>query len=221
MTGRRGAYVFTILAAALAASSSAQAYHIHGIVTSLDGQMLTIKNDNAKSVIVQLDPNARIVHNRRLALADIPSGAFVGTFSVITKDKTLRAQGVRVFPDATRGVGEGQYPMASNAERIMTYGSVSGVTPQAGGGVLKVSFHGAGPAGDSTCTGHAPAGGAGCEGSSDIFVARGVPVMSVESGDASLLLPGTVVSADTTTDAGGLSTATVVTIERDAPVPKD
>ena len=30
-----------------------------------------------------------------------------------------------------------------------------------------------------------------------------------------------VVAADTATDAGGLSTATVITIERDAPIPKD
>ncbi len=220
MAGRRGAVLITVLAVALAASS-ARADHIHGIVTSLDGQMLTIKNDNAKSVIVQLDPNARIIHNRRLALTDIQPGAFVGTFAVITKDKTLRAQGVRVFPDTMRGVGEGQYPMASNAERIMTYGSVTGVTPQAGGGMMKVAFHGAGPSGDTACTGHAPAGGAGCQGSADIFVARGVPVMSIETGDVSLLLPGSVVAADTTTDAGGLSTATTVTIEREAPVPKD
>jgi hypothetical protein len=220
MAGRRGAFLFTIFAAALAASS-ARPDHIHGVVTSLDGQMLTIKNDNAKSVIVQLDPSVRIIHNRRMALTDIQPGAFVGTFAVVTKDKTLRAQGVRVFPDAMRGVGEGQYPMASNADRIMTYGSVAGVTPQAGGGVLKLTFHGAGSAGDATCTGHAPAGGAGCQGSADIFVARGVPVMSIEAGDVSLLLPGTVVAADTTSDAGGLSTATVVTIERDAPVPKD
>ncbi|HEV2650264.1 MAG TPA: hypothetical protein VGU69_03320 [Rhizomicrobium sp.] len=219
MAGKRGAVLITVLAAL--AASSARADHVHGIVTSLDGQMLTIKNDNAKSVIVQLDPNARIVHNRRFALTDIQPGAFVGTFAVITRDKTLRAQGVRVFPDAMRGVGEGQYPMASNADRIMTYGTVAGVTPQPSGGVLKLTFHGAGPSGDAACTGHAPAGGAGCEGSADIFVARGVPVMSIESGDASLLLPGTVVAADTTIDAGGLSTATIVTIEREAPVPKD
>jgi hypothetical protein len=220
MAGKRGAVLITVLAAALAASS-AWADHIHGIVTSLDGQMLTIKNDNAKSVIVQLDPNARIIHNRRLALTDIQPGAFVGTFAVITKDKTLRAQGVRAFPDSMRGVGEGQYPMASNADRIMTYGSVTGVTLQTGGGVLKVAFRGAGPNGDVACTGHAPAGGTGCQGSADIFVARGVPVMSIETGDVSLLLPGTVVAADTTTDAGGLSTATTVTVEREAPVPKD
>ena len=71
MAGRRGAFLFSILAAALAASP-ALADHIHGIVTSLDGQMLTIKNDNAKSVIVQLDPNARIIDNGRVALTACP-----------------------------------------------------------------------------------------------------------------------------------------------------
>ncbi len=214
MTGKRGAYFFIAFAAALAASS-ARADHIHGVVTSLDGQMLTIKNDNAKSLIVQLAPDARIVHNRRLALTDIQPGVFVGTFAVITKDKTLRAQGVRVFPPAMRGTGEGLYPMEANPLRTATNGSVDTVTPVPGGGTLKLSFHGAGAAGDPACTGHAAAGGMGCAGYAELFVARGVPIVSTTMGDTTLLLPGAIVSASATTDAASLLAATAITVERD------
>ncbi len=216
----RAAGIVLVLAASLAASS-ASADRVHGIVKSLDGQMLTIKNDNAKTVVIQLDPAAKIVHNRRLALTDIQPGVFVGTFAITTTDKKLRAQGVRVFADAMRGIGEGQYPMASNAARLMTYGAVAGVTPQPGGGVLKLTFRAAGPSGDSSCTGRAPTDGTGCLGSADIIVARGVPILSVEGGDVSMLVPGAVVSAETGADATGLTTATAITIERDAPPPKD
>jgi hypothetical protein len=188
---------------------------VHGVVKSFDGQYLTVKLDSGKTVVLGLEPATRILHGRMLSLADIHPGDFIGATSIPTADGKLRAQGVRVFPPAMRGTGEGLYPMEANPLRTATNGSVDTVTPVPGGGTLKLSFHGAGAAGDPACTGHAAAGGTGCAGSAELFVARGVPIVSTTLGDSSLLLPGAIVSASATTDAASLLAATAITVERD------
>jgi hypothetical protein len=86
--------------------------------------------------------------------------------------------------------------------------------------VLSVAYHGANDAGAPECFGHAAPGGAGCSGLALIQFARGVPIISFESGDVAALAPGATVAVTASADAGGTLVATLVTIERDAPAPK-
>ncbi|HEX4292702.1 MAG TPA: hypothetical protein VHZ29_01070 [Rhizomicrobium sp.] len=186
---------------------------LHGVVKSFDGQYLTMKIDAGKTVVIGVPPTARIVHGQMLTLADIHPGDFVGATSITGADGKLRAQGVRIFPPTAHGTGEGLYPLASNAARTVTNGTVDTVTPSPAGGVLKLSFRGAGAPGDPACTGHASP--TGCTGAAELIVARGVPVVSTSQGDTSLLLPGAIVSVSSETDASTLLTATAITVERD------
>ena len=197
----------------LAASADTPPSRVHGVVKSFDGQYLTLKADSGATVVLGLEPTTHIVHGQMLKLADIQPGDFIGATSITGADGKLRAQGVRIFPPSQRGTGEGVYAMPSNPLRTVTNATVDAITPLPGGGTLKLSFHGAGAAGDPACSGHAAPGG--CLGATELMVARGVPIVSTTQGDTSLLLPGAIVSASMTTDATSLLVATSITVERD------
>ena len=185
-------------------------------------QMLSLTTADHKTVSIGLKPNTRVVYDQRRKLADIKAGEFVGVGALKSADGKLRAQQVVVFPDAMRGIGEGQYPMGDPAaNRLMTNASVvevAGVTAAAGS--LKLNYKGAVASPDGTCSGHAGApGAAGCTGSADIAVARGVPIIGMAIGDTSLLVPGAAISLLVITQPDGTLISPALTVEKDGVKP--
>lgn len=196
------------------AHSDCAAVRIHGVVAQFDGSYLTVKADSGKTVRVGVQPSTHIVHSRTVSLSDMKVGESVGALALKDASGKLRAQAIRVFPNSVQAPGEGQFPLDSNASRIVTNGSISAVS--AADGTLTLAFHGANAAGESGCTGRAPPDGSGCTGSADLAIARGVPIIEIGSGDTSLFRPGAIVSVVAASDPSSLLTATSATIERDA-----
>lgn len=199
--------------------ATAGALRYRGTIAELNGPFLTLKTADRKSVTLGITLATRVIHNRTLKLTDLQTGWYVGVAALKAADGTLRAQGIRVYPANMRGQGEGEYPPdASNPMRLLINGAVTTVAPGGIGGVLTIAFHGgaADPAGQ--CTGRAAPGG--CNGAAAIQFARGVPIVAIEGGDATLLIQGATVSATVTPDANGTLVASAITIERDAPPPK-
>ncbi len=152
-------------------------------------------------------------------LADLQPGAYVGVAALKGADGKLRAQGIRVYPPAMQGQGEGEYPIdPANPMRLLINGAITTATPGGIGGVVTVAFHGAAAAAATECTGRAAPGG--CSGAAEVQFARGVPIIAIEAGDTAQLLPGATVSVSAAPDATGTLVATTVTVERDAPPPK-
>ncbi len=186
---------------------------VHGVVKAFDGQYLTVTADSGKSIVLGLQPATRIVRSKTMSLADLRPGYFVGTVATRSADGVLHAQAIHVFPPASLGTGEGQYPLDSNPSRIVTNATVTAITVGPTAGTLSLTFHGAG--GDPQCSGRAPTGGGGCVGNVSIQVARGVPISQIMTGDLSMLSQGAIVSAFATTDITSLFTATSITVEKD------
>jgi hypothetical protein len=198
-----------------AACADDSSVRIHGVVSLFDGNDLVIKSDSGKAVTVRVPPEARLVHRRMLTLSDVKTGDFVGSLALRDATGRLRALGLRVFQNAAETGGEGQNPVSTDPSRIVTDGSVSAVSVS--DGRLTLSFHGStAAAGSDDCTGRAAPGGWGCTGSADLVVARGVPIVAISSGDASLLRAGAIVSVTAIADAASVLSATAVTVERDA-----
>lgn len=213
---RAALFALSLIAGALhplAATAETPPLRVHGVVKAFDGQYLTLTADSGKTMVLGLQPATRIVRNHMLTLADVKPGYFVGTLAMKSADGALHAQAIRVFPPASLGVGEGQYPMELNPSRIVTNAVVTSVTPGPSGGSLSLTFRGAG--GEPECSGRAPSGGGGCSGSAQLVVARGVPIIAITEGDPSLLLHGAIVLAYATADVTNLFTATSITVERD------
>lgn len=206
------------LAAGVLLSISARAdpasVRIHGVVSRFDGSNLTVKADSGKTTLIGVQPSTSIVHSRIMSLGDVRTGDFIGALALKDATGKLRAQAIRVFPNFLEAPGEGQYPIDSNSSRIVTNGSASAVS--VANGMLTLTFHGAGSAGDSVCTGRAQTSGLGCTGSADFVIAHGVPIIEVSSGDTSLFRSGAIVSIVAVFDPSNLLTATNVTVERDA-----
>jgi len=198
------------------APAMARPQRFRGTLAEFDGPFLTLTLAGKKTVTLGMTTATRIVHNRALGLADLQPGNYVGVAALKGADGKLRAQGVRVYPPEMRGQGEGEYPIdPANPMRLLINGAVTTAAPGGIGGVVTIAFHGAAAPAATECAGRAAPGG--CTGAAEIQYARGVPIIAIEAGDTSQLLPGATVFVSAAPDATGTLVATTVTIERDAP----
>jgi hypothetical protein len=202
-----------------APAPGAATQRFRGTLQEMDGPFLTLKTADRKTISIGLTAATRIVHNRLLQLTDLQPGWYVGVAALKSADgKTLRAQGIRVYPANARGAGEGAYPLdPAKPERLLITGSVTAVAPGGIGGTLTVGFHGSQPQGGATCDGKAAPGGAGCNGLAVLNYAKGVPITAIEAGTVEQLLPAATISVTVAPDADGTLVATGITIERDPP----
>jgi hypothetical protein len=167
---------------------------IRGTVEKLDGQALTVKPREGQQVTVTLAPNVTIGYLVKKSLADIKAGDFVASTSTKGTDGKNHSVELRIFPEALRGVGEGQYAWDLVPESLMTNATVSGVTGAPHGQILKVTYKG---------------------GESELVVGPDTPIFGYGSGDASLLKPGAAIFIVAFKKDDGTLSAGRVTAERD------
>ncbi len=193
--------------AGAASSGPAQAgpHRVRGTIMSFDGTHLTVKAEDGTSVTVELLSSTLVLYNEPRKVSDIRAGDFVASAAIPGSDGKLHSQEVRIFPEQMRGMGEGQYPMGdpTTTNRSMTNATVAQVASVGTGGTLTLTYHGAGAAGDVSCTGHAAKDGEGCVGQTQLVVAPGVPVFAYVLGDTSALIPGAAISLTVATGPDG------------------
>ncbi len=160
-----------------------------GVIESFNGSVLTIKAEDGTMTSATLAPNGTITSNEKATLADIKPGDFVATGGTLGADGKIHSNEIRIFPEAMRGRGEGQFPMQQPGQ-IMTNATIEQVVSVSGGGVMKMTFHGTKDA-NGQCTGRAPADlSTACVGETEIQVAPDIPVTAQRSVEASALKPG-------------------------------
>ena len=167
---------------------------IRGTVDKLDGQNLTVKSREGSELTIALAPNFTVRYLLKKSLADVKSGDFVATTSMKGTDGKNHAVELRIFPEAMRGLGEGQYAWDLTPDSLMTNATVTGIAGAPQGQTLKVSYKG---------------------GESEIVVGPDTPVFTYDSGDASLLKPGAAVFLVALKKPDGALTAQGVTAEKD------
>jgi hypothetical protein len=171
---------------------------IRGTVDKLDGQNLTVKSREGPELTIVLAPNFTVRYLVKKSLADIKSGDFVATTSTKGTDGRNHSVELRIFPEAMRGLGEGQYPWDLTSDSLMTNATVTGIAGAPQGQTLKVTYKG---------------------GESEIVVGPDTPVFGYESGDASLLKPSAAVFLVALKKPDGTLTAQGVTAEKDGVKP--
>ena len=116
--------IFAALIASAAPSVLAQnndIINILGTVEKIDATTISVKNDESGvAESFQLAPNLLVLQNKTATLADIKPNDFVASTAVRGVDGKLHSTELRIFPDAMRGVGEGQRPMNDAGDRTMT-----------------------------------------------------------------------------------------------------
>ncbi|PRY06613.1 hypothetical protein B0G80_5858 [Paraburkholderia sp. BL6669N2] len=162
-----------VAAALLAAGPAAHAQSaaptgVRGTVTSLSGDLLKVHTRDGKDVDVKLAKDTPI---RGVVLAninDIKPDSYVGTAAIPQADGTLKALEVHVFPASMRGSGEGHRPWDLGGNSSMTNGTVGSLVVS-NGRTITVKYK---------------------DGEKKIVIPQDVPIVALESGDRSLLVPG-------------------------------
>jgi hypothetical protein len=196
--------VAVVLAVLLALPAAAQnppnttPARIRGTVEKLDGQSLQVKSRDGQILSIALAPNVAVAYLVKKSLADIKTGDFVASTSTKGADGKNHSVELRIFPEALRGAGEGQYAWDLSPGSLMTNATVTSVTGPPQGQTLKVTYKGD---------------------ESELVVDPDTPIFGYGSGDISLLKPGAAVFIVAQKQPDGTLTAARVTAEKDGVKP--
>ena len=171
---------------------------IRGTVEKLDGQALTVKSREGQELTITLAPNVTVAYLVKKSLGDIKAGDFVATTSSKGTDGKNHSVELRIFPEAMRGLGEGQYAWDLMPESLMTNATVAGITGAPQGQTLKVTYKGS---------------------ESEIVVGPDTPIFGYGTGDTSLLKPGAAIFIVALKNPEGSLSASRVTAEKDGGKP--
>jgi hypothetical protein len=177
----------------LAQTSSAKPVRIAGTVDRLDGNALTVNTKDGQRVSVTLSDDAAVYGIEKRTVADIKAGDFLASGGIKQADGEIHAVEVRIFPEALRGIGEGQRAWNREPDGIMTNATVGTVTQTPKGGVIHVTYK---------------------DGESDYIVGPDIPVLAYVAADRNLLRPGTSVVLSAQKAADGTLTARRLTAEK-------
>jgi len=156
-----------------------------GVVDSVDANSITLTVErSSQPETFKLAPDVLVVQIKPASLADIKPNDFVASAARAGADGRLHSAEVRIFPDAMRGVGEGQRPMNDEGRQTMTNATVTGTAIVNGSNNLTVRFAG---------------------GESELVVDPGVPVVRMDVADRSLVKGGVRVRVQGVRTADGAS----------------
>jgi hypothetical protein len=158
---------------------------VRGTIEKLDGQQLTLRANNGAEAAITLDSKTAIFVNQPSNLAAIKAGDYVASAAVKGADGKLRSQELRIFPEALRGVNEGQRPMKA-PDTLMTNASVSEVVAAPEGQVVKVKYK---------------------DGTAELIVGPEVPIIAVVASEPSALKVGGTVLVSANKSPDGTITA--------------
>jgi hypothetical protein len=141
-----------------------------------------------------LPDNVRIGGVEAAKLSDISAGSYVGATSVKQSDGSLKALEIHIFPETSRGTGEGHRPWDLQPGSTMTNANVEKVEQVAvekiQGEMLTLKYK---------------------DGEQKIFIPPGTPIVKNVAADRSLLKAGTGVYIPAVRAEDGTLTATRIT----------
>ena len=173
---------FIALLAVPAMAQGNNAINLVGTVDKLDANTITVKTEESTET-VKIAPNVLYLQNKPAKLSDIKPNDFVASAAIRNKtDGKLHSTELRIFPDAMRGVGEGQRPMTDGKNDTMTNATVTGTAIVGGSNNMKVKFPG---------------------GESELILDPGVPVFAITPVDKGMVKAGTKVRVQGVKTADG------------------
>jgi hypothetical protein len=165
---------------------------VRGKISAVEKQALKVTT-SAGEVLVKLPDDVRIGGVEAAQLSDISAGSYVGATAVKQGDN-LKALEVHIFPESSRGTGEGHRPWDLQPGSTMTNANVEKVEQVAvekvQGQLLTLKYK---------------------DGEQKIFIPPGTPIVKNVPGDRALLKPGTGVYIPAVRGEDGTLTATRVT----------
>jgi len=188
--------LFAVFSAAVFAQP-APTMRLRGTLEKVDASSIVIKERSGEAMTLALADNLAVSEVLPVDPAAIQSGKFVGTAAMPGSDGSLAALEVLVFPEAARGTAEGHSAWDLQPGSTMTNATVIAVTPGTRGRSMRLRYK---------------------DGEKTIFVPDGIPVVTLQPGDRSLLVPGARVLV-TAQNRDGKPTALRITAGRNGFAP--
>ncbi len=178
-----------LLAVTAVAQTAPPPTRIRGTIVALTGQTLTVKTREGPKADITLNDPLTVRTVKRLTLADIKEGTYVGIASKTGADGKAQALEVLVFPDAMRGAAEGHSSWDLQPGSMMTNANVTALAKGKSGNDLTLTYK---------------------DGTQQITVPPNAPIVTFAPATRSDLKPRARVILSATKDANGkLSTGGV------------
>ena len=114
-------------------SAMAQNVRVRGTITSLDGDVLSVKSREGKDMKLQLAPDAQVVTAKKVSADEFKAGSYVGVTSVKGSDGRLVAKRVHALgPQVPQMHGAWD----SIPDSIMTNSNITSITKAGSGSEL-------------------------------------------------------------------------------------
>jgi len=192
---KTGLLLAGMLMLASAVASAQTPMRIRGTITSLDGDVLSVKTRDGKDLKINLAPNFAVAAAKAVTLSDFKPGSYVGSTAKKNAAGQLVASEVHRLPPTAPA---GHTPWDTAPGDTMTNANVGSVVKAAGGNELTLEYK---------------------DGSQKILVPDGTPIVDFVPGDKSLLVPGATVFIGASVAADGKITAPRVAVSKDGARP--
>lgn len=171
---------------------------LRGTVDKLDGHNLIVKARDGQTVTVALAPDYKVSALVKKTVADVKNNDYIASTGLKGSDGKLHCVELRIFPEAQRGVAEGQFPWNSQPDATMTNATVTGTAKAADGDTFTVKYKGI---------------------TSEFIAGPECHVFGYVDGDPGLLKPGAAVFLVPQKKPDGSLSAARVTAEKDGVKP--
>ncbi|HEX7403092.1 MAG TPA: hypothetical protein VF287_03680 [Usitatibacter sp.] len=202
MNGFRIGIIVGSLVLASAAAQTPGPSRVRGTITSLDGNVLSVKSREGKDLKIELAPNATFAYMKKVDLADIKPGTPLGTTAVKDKDGKLVARELHLFNPDKPIPNEGHRAWDTEPNSTMTNGAVTTMAnakvESTNGRELTLKYK---------------------DGEQHVLIPAGIPIVMAVEGDRSLVKPGETAFIAVTAGADGKLTAMRVQVSKDGVKP--
>lgn len=155
------------------AQTAPAAVRMRGNITALSAGMMTVKDRSGEVVELVLSDKLVVSEVYPITIEDIKPGSYIGTAAMPQPDGSQRAIAVSVFPEVSRGVGEGHRPFDLLPQSTMTNATVGDVVATSNGRQLQLKYK---------------------DGQKTLVIPVDAPIVTSRAGDRSLLVVGASVS---------------------------
>jgi hypothetical protein len=167
---------------------------IRGAVEQFDEHNLVVKTRDGQTLTIALADNFTISALVKKTAADIKPNDYIFSTGVKGSDGKLHCVELRIAPEASRGVAEGQSAWDTIPDSTMTNATVIGIAAAGGGQTVKVKFK---------------------DQESEFIVDAKCEVFGYVPGDHGLLKPGAAIFTVALKQPDGSLTASRITAEKD------
>jgi len=150
---------------------------VRGTITSLDGDVLSVKSREGKDLKLHLTSNVGVTTAKNTTLDEL-KGKYVGV-TAIQKDGKMTALEVHAIPPQAK---PGHFPWDLQPESTMTNANLDGVAQASGGNEIVLNYQG---------------------GSQKVLVPPGTPIVAFDPGSRADLKPGEWIWTNARQEADG------------------